>query len=134
MTTIQNVETPVIWMEILRRAEAMRDYRCYSCGKDLRTGLLEDCQAGVGHSLLSDDAIVFLAEVYRELRRAHVKFPEPDGTIAALAEEVGELAKAYLQESLTNVYKEAVQVATVALRVATEGDPTLDKIRGRRGL
>lgn len=47
--------------------------------------------------------------------------------MTALTEEVGELAKALLDESDQRVYEEAVQVAVMALRVATEGDPSLGR-------
>lgn len=39
-------------------------------------------------------------------------------------EEVGELAQAFLQDKpFEEIYKEAVQVATMAARCAIEGDP-----------
>lgn len=81
-----------------------------------------------------DPSAVFLVAVWEELERARLLFPSPDGTMAALAEETGELAKALLGEELTRVGKEAMQVAVVALRVAVEGDPTLDAHRTLRGL
>ena len=52
-------------------------------------------------------------------------------TVAALTEEVGELAQAMLHiregkgTDWTRVYREAVQVAVMAMRAATEGDHTL---------
>ena len=49
--------------------------------------------------------------------------------MTALTEEVGELAKAIMDEGSHRVWKEAVQVAAMALRVAVEGDPSLDKLR-----
>jgi len=72
---------------------------------------------------------VFLVAVWQELQKARLMFPESDGVMAALAEETGELAKAMLGEPMPKVYKEAMQVACVATRVATEGDPTLDAVR-----
>lgn len=78
--------------------------------------------------------LAFCFDVLNELvNNARIKFPRPDGTVAALAEEVGELAKAMLDESPERVYCEAVQVAVVALRVALEGDPSLDRSRSGRG-
>lgn len=71
--------------------------------------------------------------IQRELSRARHLFPSPAGSLAALTEEVGELAKAVLDESQDRVIAEAVQVAVMAIRVATEGDPTLDEIRKQRG-
>lgn len=70
----------------------------------------------------------FLTDVKAEYGRATAKFPENKKLDAALMEEVGELAKAllHIQEkgaSAANVYEEAVQVATVAMRIAVEGSP-----------
>lgn len=75
----------------------------------------------------------FIIEVLSEVEFAREKFPEPDGLMTALTEEVGELAKALMDEPNVNVYKEAIQVAAMACRIATEGDPTLNKIREKRG-
>ena len=73
-------------------------------------------------------------EISDELYVARIKFPQPDGLLAALMEEVGELAKAIMDEPATNVRAEAIQVAAVAIRLAEEGDPTLDNLRTHRGL
>lgn len=75
----------------------------------------------------------FLAEVAAEVMRARDKFPSSDGVMCALTEEVGELAKAHMDEPWLNVRAEAVQVAAMALRVALEGDATLYPIRRGRG-
>lgn len=81
----------------------------------------------------------FLADVKAEAARARAKFPEtpkiPGRTTAALVEEVGELFNALLEHQLgvggiktktvktaTDVYKEAIQVANMALILATQGD------------
>ena len=70
----------------------------------------------------------------QELQNARHKFPMPNKTFRALVEEVGELAKAMLdfdiayqaEENLAaarlEVFSEAIQVATMAIRVAEEGD------------
>ncbi len=75
---------------------------------------------------------MFLKDVAREVERARKKFPGTDGVLAALTEEVGELAKAVLDEGQERVYAEAIQVAAMALRVAVEGDPTLAGVRAER--
>ena len=68
-------------------------------------------------------------EINAELTRARTKFANPSRNYIALCEEVGELAKALLdckpgdRESSVAVYKEAVQVAAMAIRVMEEGDP-----------
>lgn len=69
-----------------------------------------------------------------ELGRARKKFPDAVGSMCALTEEVGELAKAVLDESRERVRKEAVQVICMAVRVIQEGDRSLDEIRIKRGL
>ena len=73
-------------------------------------------------------------EVAREVERARAKFPRPDGLLAALTEEVGEVARALLDKTWSEVYAECVQVAAMAQRLAEERDPTMADIRRRRGL
>lgn len=71
---------------------------------------------------------LFLTAVGVELKNASKKFPFPNPNIAALMEEVGELAQAFLQnKTWEEIYKEAVQVATMAARCAIEGDPQFSK-------
>lgn len=72
----------------------------------------------------------FLNDVVEETNRARMKFNDPVHTLAALTEEVGELAQALLDLDRRpraaylhmDIWKEAIQVATMALRVACEGD------------
>lgn len=80
-----------------------------------------------------NEVAVFLSDVEVEVSRAIKKFPMPNACLAALTEELGELAKALMDEPSGRVYSEAVQVAAMACRVAIEGDPTLDEIRVRWG-
>lgn len=75
----------------------------------------------------------FLDLVEKEALRARTLFPRPHGLLAALHEESGEVAKAMLDEPWENVRTECVQLAAMCLRLATEGDPTLDEVRKRRG-
>ena len=82
--------------------------------------------------MMSEAQNGFLLNVEQETLLAIKKFPEPWGLMTALTEEVGELAKALMDESSDRVWKEAVQVAAMALRVAVEGDPSLDHIRINR--
>lgn len=64
-------------------------------------------------------------DTYHEIQRAREKFPDAKFLLAALMEEVGELSKALLEESDQCVYAEAMQVATVAMRIMEEGDPSI---------
>jgi len=78
----------------------------------------------------------FLLAVRTELRRARDKFPNSNLVLAALAEEVGELAQAMLKRRAgrmtdEDVWNEAVQVATMALRCAVEGDPSFNLVEYR---
>jgi len=47
----------------------------------------------------------------------------------ALAEEAGEVMKAMMAEPMDNVYKECIQTAAMACRLALEGDPSMDDYR-----
>jgi len=71
-------------------------------------------------------------DIERELAEARQKFPDNAHLMNALTEEVGELAQALLHINFEpgkngheDVYKEAIQVAVMAIRVASEGDSTL---------
>lgn len=78
---------------------------------------------------ISDE--MFLNDLRSEVTKACVKFPGPNPTIAALTEEAGELSQAMLHiregkhADWWKVWKEAVQVAAMAMRAATEGDFTI---------
>jgi len=64
-----------------------------------------------------------LVEVSSEVNRARNKFPTNLHLLAALMEEVGELAKELLEHGNTaHARTEAMQVACVAVRIMTEGD------------
>jgi hypothetical protein len=63
-----------------------------------------------------------------ELQQAREAFPNNHYLLPALMEEVGELSAALLEHSLTGsptaseVFHEAIQVATMAIRLGVEGD------------
>jgi len=68
-----------------------------------------------------------------ELARARAKFPGNRFLLAALCEELGELAEAVAHGNKAEIRTEAVQVACVAIRIAEEdvrrmGDPTFKTI------
>lgn len=72
----------------------------------------------------------FAMAMLNEANAAEVKFPYPNPNLAALMEEVGELAQAMLQgKTQSEIYGEAVQVAAMALRCALEGDPQFEKVK-----
>lgn len=70
-------------------------------------------------------------DIKHELNAARSKFPGNLDMLPALTEEVGELSAALIQhkhepekgKTHRDIYNEAVQVAVMAIRVATEGDP-----------
>lgn len=67
-----------------------------------------------------------------EIDRARTKFPGTDHLTAALTEEVGETAQAYLQGRLEDARAEAVQAACVAWRIVEEGDREFEPEREER--
>ena len=74
----------------------------------------------------------FINQLGDELILARKNFPGTKHLIMALVEEVGELSQAmlhykYENGSYENIYKEAVQVACVAMRIATEDDEDFRK-------
>ena len=73
-------------------------------------------------------------DIGEELARARAKFPGDRVTYTALCEEVGELAKALLDEPRGRVREEAIQVAVMATRVVLDGDSSYDELRKERGL
>jgi NTP pyrophosphatase (non-canonical NTP hydrolase) len=82
-----------------------------------------------------------LGLVVDELERARDKFPHAQNTFAALIEEVGELGKALLEQDASaaadkceDITAEAVQVATMALRLIMEGDNKYPKFSPTCGL
>lgn len=74
----------------------------------------------------------FLADVRVEIVRARTKFPGDNLTTIALMEEVGEVAKAVLDETPERVRKEAVQVACMAARLVLDGDSSTTAYRAAR--
>lgn len=68
-----------------------------------------------------------LTVLCREICEARGKFPDNEKLLAALMEEVGELAQSMLQRRGRGQVKiEALQVACVALRIYEEGDSDFD--------
>ena len=78
---------------------------------------------------LADLAGSSACDLAEEVLRAREKFPSNRFLLAALTEEVGELAKAYLQrEGRDAIRKEALAVACVAMRIYEEGDAIFDSV------
>lgn len=70
-----------------------------------------------------------LDDLATEILRARDKFPGNAHLLAALTEEVGELATELLQRgNCRDARKEAIQVACVAIRIATEGAKEFDTL------
>jgi hypothetical protein len=63
-----------------------------------------------------------------ELESARKEFPDNQHLLCTLVEKVGELAKALMEHdrgqgtTTQQVYREAIQATSMALRVAVEGD------------
>lgn len=82
----------------------------------------------------SKRAQVFFEAAHMETLIAMKKFPQPNPNLAALMEEVGELAQAFLQgQEPYRIYAEAKQVAAMACRIAIEGDPQFKQKMSRNG-
>lgn len=81
------------------------------------------------HKVTTQTELV-IQEVRLEISRAQAKFPNTEHMLAAITEELGELAQALLQQqhepekriTHANIFKEAIQVAATAIRLAAEGD------------
>jgi len=70
-----------------------------------------------------------LQAISAECVEARRKFPKNRLLLAALMEEVGELATAMLQgKPKDEIEREAIQVACVAVRIIEEGDATFDDV------
>jgi hypothetical protein len=83
----------------------------------------------------------FLDEVADEVERAAMLHPGPNPNMAALTEEVGEVAQALLEARQSKlrfgvvmpadweaIRTEAVQVAAMAFRIVSEGDPSMSVV------
>lgn len=71
-----------------------------------------------------------LARVAAEARRSREKFPGHRFMLAALVEEVGELAEALAIGDIKSARTEAIQVAATAIRILLEGDATTYQLDG----
>ena len=88
---------------------------------------------GLGYPESPNEAT--LCDLAEELCAARKKFPGNALLLAALAEEVGELARALLQrQGKERVQREALQVACVAIRIFEEGDATFAAVTDAQAL
>lgn len=79
--------------------------------------------------ILATDTACVLQSVANEVVRARGLFPNNKYQHAALAEEVGEIAKALMdlelgKETYEGFRTECIQAAAMCVRLATEGDKT----------
>lgn len=102
-------------------------YRCTECGVAVDICVCVNVEDMAHERLHSADGV--LSRLIRdELHNARQRFPPPDKTLVSLGEEYGELCQAMLDhdrdgsKTPVQVLREAVQVAAMAIRVATEGD------------
>lgn len=100
---------------------------CTECALGIDFCQCVDPNAIAEDRLTSADGLM-LKLVRDELKAAREAFPGKTHMLCAMVEEVGELAQAIMQHdrqqgtSAQEVLREAVQVATMAIRVAVEGD------------
>lgn len=83
---------------------------------------------------LFDSDISFLFDVKSEVTAARARFSNTD-LAHAMTEEFGEVIKALMDQkqkdkvSSAEIYKECVQAAAMAMRLAMEGDPCFPKFK-----
>ena len=100
---------------------------CTECGSSIDLCQCIEPSQKAERRLTSVDGLIFIM-IRDELKSAREKFPENTHKLAALVEEVGELAQAMIQHdrqlgtTVQEVLREAIQVAAMAVRVAAEGD------------
>lgn len=100
---------------------------CTECNSDLTLCQCVAPDDQAHERLTSPDGLVFTM-IRDELIAARKAFPENTHKLAALMEEVGELAQAMMQHdrhlgtTVTEILREAIQVAAMAVRIAVEGD------------
>lgn len=100
---------------------------CTECGQSVELCQCVNHDQAAHDRLTSPDGLVFIM-VRDELRSARGAFPGTTHALAALVEEVGELAEALMEHdrkqgtSVSEVLREAVQVACMGIRIAVEGD------------
>jgi NTP pyrophosphatase (non-canonical NTP hydrolase) len=126
-------------MTTTERATKMSDDR-FSTSCEADAGRLSVASSSGGHSGASNGGIPdtsdenalsvwTLSQLQAEVIRARRKFPGNALLLAALTEEVGELARELLQRGgKERIRKEAYQVACVALRIVEEGDATFANV------
>lgn len=101
--------------------------RCTECGITLDLCLCENVNDKAQERLWNNDGKTICA-IMMEIQSARTTFPGNEHMMAALTEEVGELAQALINHdrgentTTSQVFKEAVQVAAMAIRIAVEGD------------
>lgn len=76
----------------------------------------------------------FLMAIKMEILRARMLYPSCEGVVAAMVEEVGEVANAYLDNTRSEIVKEGVQACAMVARLVLEGDPSLANLRAKRKL
>lgn len=104
-----------------------RRARCTECNADISLCQCEDPDYLARERLTSRDGQMMVA-IRNEIRQARAEFPHNHYMLPVLVEEMGRLAKAIVEHSLgkevttAEVFQEAVQVAVMTIRLATEGD------------
>ena len=100
---------------------------CTECGSDMSLCQCVAWDQAAFDRLTSPDGLVFVM-IRDELKAAREVFSGNTHMLCALVEEVGEVAKAIMEHdrkegtSVQQVLREAVQVASMAIRLAVEGD------------
>lgn len=72
---------------------------------------------------------LFMRDVLDEVVHLRRRVPNAEGLLAETLNEADELNEACREGSSNLIYVEAVQLCAAAMRLALEGDKTLDSIR-----
>jgi hypothetical protein len=113
------------------QARIDRDYKawCPECVAGPPIAMQLDSEYPVG--VWASAAVI--RDLRQEVGRARAKLPANKHLLAALMEEVGELAEALLKaEPKARIQAEALQVACVAIRIFEEGDSSFENWEGEK--
>ncbi len=100
---------------------------CTECGSDLTLCTCANPDEAAHQRLTSRDGVI-VSLIMGELQAVRAQSPGQQHHLANLTKEAGELAHSMIQHDLgqsgspQEVLRDAIQVATIAIRIATEGD------------
>ena len=100
---------------------------CTECGSDLQLCQCQNPDEAAHQRITSPDGVV-MSLIMGELTAERADSPDTTHLLATLSKSMGELSQSMVEHdraqgtSAQEVLRDAVQVATMAIRIATEGD------------